>query len=179
MNLKLYGIATAIALAFAGAAQAQSGTATQGSAADKQRPAAGNTASDRKTRDAEEDRIEADYKAAKAKCDAMKGNEKDICEKEAKANEKVAKAELNAKKNPSERNQRTGQEAKIDGKYDVAKEKCDSMKGNEKDACEKTAKAERDRAKADMQRAEAKSERKQTAGSGATRSDKPSDKPAK
>ena len=100
MNLKLYGIATAIALAFAGAAQAQSGTATQGSAADKQRPAAGNTASDRKTRDAEEDRIEADYKAAKAKCDAMKGNEKDICEKEAKANEKVAKAELNAKKNP-------------------------------------------------------------------------------
>ena len=56
------------------------------------------------------------------------------------------------------------QEAKIDGKYDVAKEKCDSMKGNEKDACEKTAKAERDRAKADMKRAEAKSKRAQADG---------------
>ena len=156
MNLKLYGIATAIALAFAGNALAQSS----------------NTSSDRKLRNAEEDKVEADYKAAKAKCETMKGNQKDVCEKEAKANEKVAKAELNAKKNPSERNQRKVQETKIDAKYDVAKEKCDAMKGNEKDACEKTAKAERDRAKADMKRAEAKTERKQ-AGTGATRNDKP------
>ena len=167
MKLKLYGIAAAIALAFAGTAQAQSSGTTQGSTADKQRPAAGATSSERKARNAEEEKIEADYKAAKAKCDAMKDNEKDVCEKEAKAQEKVAKAELAAKKNPSERNQRKVQEAKIDGKYDVAKEKCDSMKGNEKDACEKQAKAERDKAKAEMKRAEAKSERKQ-AGSGAT-----------
>src|SRR5687767_5100916 len=110
MTFRIYGITAAIALAFAaGAAQAQS-TTTQGSTADKPRSATGATSSERKVRDAEEDRIEADYKAAKAKCDAMKGNEKDVCEKEAKANEKVAKAELNAKKNPSERNQRKVQE---------------------------------------------------------------------
>jgi hypothetical protein len=177
MDMKIYGMATAIAFAFtAGLVQAQS-TATQGSTADKPRSAAGATASDRKARDAEEDRIEAEYKAAKAKCDAMKGNEQDVCEKEAKGKEKVAKAELNAKNNPSERNQRKVQEAKAEAQYDLAKEKCDAMKGDQKDACQKQAKAEHDRAKADMKRAEAKSERRQS-GSGTT-APRTSDKPAK
>ena len=87
---------------------------------------------DRKVKNAEEDRIEADAKAAKAKCETMKDNAKDVCEKEAKAKEKVAKAELNAKNNPTPSNQRKVAEAKAEGEYDVAKEKCDDMKGNEK-----------------------------------------------
>ena len=37
--------------------------------------------------------------------------------------------------------------AKADGEYSVAKEKCGAMKGNEKDACVKDAKANHDRAK--------------------------------
>src|SRR3954471_14569509 len=47
---------------------------------------------------AEKDKIAADYKEAKAKCKTMSGNAKDVCEKEAKGNENVAKAELDAKK---------------------------------------------------------------------------------
>jgi len=129
MKLKLYGIAAAIALAFAVPAQAQT---------------------DRKVKNAEEDRIEAEYKADKAKCDSMNGNAKDVCEKQAKGKEKVAKAELEAKANPSERNQRHVEEAKADAAYDVAKEKCDDLKGNEKDACQKDAKAQHERAKASM-----------------------------
>jgi hypothetical protein len=146
MNLKLYGLAAAIALAFAlPAAQAQ----TTGGAAPSTPTA---SSADRKMKNAEEDRVEADYKADKAKCDSMNGNAKDVCVKEAKGKEKVAKAELDAKKDPSARNQRKVLEAKADAKYDVAKEKCDGMKGNEKSACEKDAKAEHERAQADIKR---------------------------
>ncbi len=103
-------------------------------------------------KDAEEERIEADYKAAKAKCDAMKDNAKDVCEKEAKAKEKVAKAELDAKTDPSQRNQRKVAETQGRSEHEVAKAKCDDMKGDEKNACEKQAKAKHDQAKADIKK---------------------------
>jgi hypothetical protein len=91
----------------------------------------------------------------------MNGNAKDVCEKEAKGKEKVAKAELDARTNPSERSQRKVEEAKAEAKYDVAKERCDDMKGKEKSACEKEAKADHERAKATMA--------KRTASTGASR----------
>ena len=151
MNMKIHAVAAAVLLAFAGVAQAQT-------TAPADRPAARDTAprsdsaprSDRKVKDAEEERIEAAYKADKAKCDGMNGNAKDVCEKQAKGKEKVAKAELDAKANPSDRNTRKVQEAKAEAEYEVAKEKCDDMKGNDKDACQKDAKASHERAKAAM-----------------------------
>jgi hypothetical protein len=82
----------------------------------------------------------------------MKDNAKDVCMAEAKAKEKVAKAELDAKNNPSQRNQRKVAETKAEGEYDVAKEKCDDMKGDEKNACQKQAKAKHDQAKADIKK---------------------------
>ena len=148
MKIQLCGIAAAVALAFAGLAQAQSSPST--APATPRAPAA-----DQKMKSAEKDRIEAEYKADKARCDGMKGNAKDVCVKEAKGKEKVAKAELDAKTDPSEHNQRKVMEAKADAQYDVAKEKCDDMKGKEKSACEKEAKAEHDRAQADMKRSAA------------------------
>ncbi len=135
MNLKTHAVAAAVMLAFAGFAQAQT-----------QAPAG----VDRKAKNAEEERIEAAYKADKAKCDGLNGNAKDVCEKEAKGKEKVAKAELDAKANPSDRNTRKVQEAKAEAEYEVAKEKCDDLKGNDKDACQKDAKANHERAKAAM-----------------------------
>lgn len=145
MKLKLYGITAAVALAFSFATPAQAQT-TPNAAPSTPR------AADHKMKKADEERIEADYKADKAKCDGMKGNAKDVCVKEAKGKEKIAKAELDARTDPSEHNQRKVLEAKAEAQYDVAKEKCDDMKGNEKSACEKDAKAEHERAKADMKR---------------------------
>ena len=144
MKLQILSIAAAVALAFG--AQAQ----TTGSGKHEMKSA-------------EKERIEADYKADKAKCDSMQGNAKDVCMKQAKGKENVAKAELNAKDNPSPRNQRKVDEAKAKADYEVAKEKCDDQKGNEKSACEKEAKAAYDRAKADIKKADAKS-----AGTGST-----------
>ncbi len=126
MNLKLCGLAAAVALAFAGTAQAADSV--------------------RDMHKAEKERIEATYKADKAKCDPMKGNAKDVCMKEAKGREKVAKAELDARDDKSGNAQYKVAKAKAEADYDVAKERCDDQKGKEKSACENEAKAKRDQA---------------------------------
>jgi hypothetical protein len=156
MTLKLCSLAAAVALALGmSAAQAQSTTAprtTVDKAMDK--PAGG----DRKAKKADEDRVEAEYKAAKAKCDAIKDkNEKEVCEADAKGQMKVAKAELEQKYEPSVAHERKVQEAKAEHEYEVAKEKCDAMKGKEESACEKQAKAKYEQAKADIKKQSARS----------------------
>lgn len=99
---------------------------------------------------ATKDRIDADYKTAKERCDAMTGNAKDVCQKEAKGNEKIAKADLDARQKNTDKARREALEAKADAEYDVAKEKCDDLSGNQKDVCVKDAKAVEQRAKADI-----------------------------
>lgn len=96
---------------------------------------------------AEKQRIEADSKAGKEKCKDMKGNAKDICQAEAKGQEKLAKAELELKLKDTPKNHYGVAAAKADMEYNVAKEKCDDMKGKDKDACQKDAKAARASAK--------------------------------
>jgi hypothetical protein len=134
MKLKLIAIAASFALA--GIAQAQT---------------------------SDKDKIEGQYKIDKAKCDSMTGNAKDVCMQEAKGKEKVAKAELDAKSDPSASNQRKVEEAKADAKYDVAKERCDDMKGKEKDACQKDAKAAHEKDKAEIEKQQASSSGSTTA----------------
>jgi len=99
---------------------------------------------------AEKDKIEADYKVDKAKCDGMKDNAKDICAKEAKGKEKVSLAELEQQYQPSDRHARSVQEEKVDAKYQVAKEKCDDQKGDAKSACVKQAEADQAKGKANL-----------------------------
>ncbi|HET7197630.1 MAG TPA: hypothetical protein VFI86_03125 [Burkholderiales bacterium] len=160
MQLKLLSIAAAAALAFAGAAQAQtSGTPSGGGA----RPTV-----DRQAKKADEDKAKADYKAAIAECKGMKGNEHEVCEADAKGNEKVAKAELEQKYSPSPAHQRKVDEAKAEHEYKVAEQKCKAMKGAEKSACEKDAKAQHDRAKADIKQKDAKAGGSRNAATGAS-----------
>ena len=52
------------------------------------------------------EKIEANYKMDKAKCDGLKDNAKDVCEKEAKGKQNVAKAELEQQFKPSDGNAR-------------------------------------------------------------------------
>ena len=110
---------------------------------------------------AEKDRIEAHYKQAKQSCDAMSGNKKDVCMKEAKGHEKVATAELDAKQKNTDKARRDAALAKAEAEYDVAKEKCDDSSGNAKDACLKEAKAEYQSTRAEVAKSGA------TASSGA------------
>jgi hypothetical protein len=90
---------------------------------------------------AEKTRISVDYEADKKACADLKANAKDICVEEAKANEKVAMAELefNYSGKPADGSKLA--KAKVTSAYSVAKEKCDDQAGNAKDVCIKEAKA--------------------------------------
>ena len=96
------------------------------------------------------EKIEADYKVDKAKCDTLKDNAKDVCDKEAKGKENVAKAELEQQYKPSESHARNVKEEQVKATYEVAKEKCDDLKGDAKNACEKQAKADEAKGKAEI-----------------------------
>ena len=82
----------------------------------------------------------AEYKEARARCNDLGGNPKDVCIKEAKAVKKSTIADANAAK----KNAATSAEAnedKREAEFKVAKAKCDSMSGNTRDICEKEAEA--------------------------------------
>ena len=98
---------------------------------------------------AEKQKIEAAYKADKAACKDLSGNAKDVCVEEAKAKEKVAKAENEAAYKGTEKAQYDARVARAEANYAVAKEKCDDRTGNDKDVCIKEAKAAQTKAKAD------------------------------
>ncbi len=98
-----------------------------------------------------EDRIAAEYATAKATCDPLSGNAKDICIAEAKGKEKVAKSELEARNEPTADNHYKALAAKAEADYAVASEKCDDKAGNDKDICVKEAKAVETRVKADAE----------------------------
>ncbi|NRF70323.1 hypothetical protein HLB44_25265 [Aquincola sp. S2] len=100
---------------------------------------------------AEHDRIEEAYKTDKKACDALKDNAKDVCQAEAKAKEKVAKADLKYRESGDQKHAVKLAEVKAETEYDVAKEKCEDLKGAAQSDCKKQAKdvekAARDAAK--------------------------------
>ena len=118
-------------------------------------PCMGYAALSKEERKAEQDRISGTYKAAKATCDGMKGNAKDICMAEAKGAQKVAKAELEAQDKGTAKEQAKVRVARAEAEYGVAKEKCDELKGKDKDACQKDAKAALNRVKSEAKVAKA------------------------
>ena len=79
----------------------------------------------------------------------LKDNAKDICVEEAKAKEKVGKAELEFNYTGKANDGNKVLVAKAEAAYAVAKEKCDDLAGNTKDVCVKEAKAVEIKALAD------------------------------
>lgn len=99
---------------------------------------------------AAKDKIEATYKAAKDACDAQKGNAKDVCVKEAKATEKIAKADLEFKHTGKESDRLKAEQVKAEQEYEVAAERCEDRSGADKSACKADAKAAEKRALASI-----------------------------
>lgn len=85
------------------------------------------------------DQVSAQYDADMKHCETMKGNEHDVCKKEAKARRDSTKADAKADKKTAEAKHDAVKE-KRDGAYKVAKEKCDAMSGDAKDQCVAEAK---------------------------------------
>jgi hypothetical protein len=131
-------------------------------------------AEDRMTRDAykaEKERIEADYKVAKEGCNKLSGNAEDVCKAQAKATQRIAEADLDARNKGTAKARADARMVRAEAQYDVAKEKCDDLSGNAKDVCVKEAKAAEKKAKAEAKadRADARSPDTRADASVATR----------
>ena len=93
-------------------------------------------------------KIEKEHDAAKDKCDAL--TKEDVCEEQADVAR--AKAELAAaQKYDNTPDRLNAAHRKLaEAEYELAEEKCDAMKGNQKDSCMNTAKSVRTAAMAEI-----------------------------
>lgn len=84
-----------------------------------------------------------EYKAAKEKCDQMKGNEKEVCVAEARAARTKARAEAEAETKNTSSAKRKALVDTANADYGVAKAKCKAQEGDARDKCMKEAKEKR------------------------------------
>jgi hypothetical protein len=103
---------------------------------------------------AAKNRAATEYKSARAQCDSMSGNQKDVCIAEAKAAEKKAVADANAQFKNTDKARADARIAAAEADYDVAKARCGAKTGNDKDVCMKEAKAAEVKAMADAKASE-------------------------
>jgi len=81
------------------------------------------------------------YKDARAKCNELSGNPKEVCIAEAKAAETGSKADAEAKYKNTTKAYLNARIVRADGEFSVAKEKCGAKTGNEKQLCLEEARA--------------------------------------
>jgi hypothetical protein len=99
-------------------------------------------------------RIEAEFKDSKAACNKFTDNVKDVCREEAKAKEKVARAELEYNRSGTPKDAAKLATVRADTAYDVARERCDDRSGSDKAACVGEAKTAHTKALADAKLAQ-------------------------
>jgi hypothetical protein len=95
------------------------------------------------------DNAEMSYKSAKATCDSLAGNAKDVCIAEAKVEKTYSIAKTDGDFKNTAKAIYDGRIEVAGAEYDLAKTKCAAKAGNDKDVCIKEAKAIEVRAQAD------------------------------
>jgi len=96
-------------------------------------------------------KAEAARAVAKQRCDAVTGNARDVCLKQADAAETAAKGESEVLRKTYDANATADQKAadarqeaaldKLEARYEIAKERCDAFAGNRKAECLAEAKS--------------------------------------
>jgi len=97
----------------------------------------------------EQNRISENFRLDRQVCASRSGNAKAICLAEAKANEKVALADLEARDKGTAKARQDALIVRAETGYDVAKQRCEDFAGNAKDVCRTDAQAALTKAKAD------------------------------
>ncbi|MBC7513913.1 MAG: hypothetical protein H7234_05690 [Herminiimonas sp.] len=87
------------------------------------------------------DKAANDFKLARARCDVLTGNPKDVCIVEAKAARVYLEANAKARYKNSLASTTDARKAIADADYEVEKTRCASLTGNPKDVCLKESKA--------------------------------------
>lgn len=90
---------------------------------------------------AQQERVEAEYDAAQARCKPMKGISRDVCNEQVRGNRDVAAAELEMQYKPSADADEKVRLAKAEAVYAVALQRCKEYDGNTREVCRKDAKA--------------------------------------
>lgn len=90
---------------------------------------------------AETARINAAQEADLVRCKQLSGNANDVCTLEVKGTQQVAMADLKARNEGTKTAAYDARVVRAKTAYDVAKEKCDDLAGNDKDVCVKAAKS--------------------------------------
>lgn len=83
------------------------------------------------------DRAAAQHEAAEDKCEKLTGNEQDVCE--AQADLVRARAHVTAAETHNKNELRQARRNLVDAEYEVAEEKCESLRGDAQDKCEDSA----------------------------------------
>jgi len=91
----------------------------------------------------------AEYKLARARCDAIAGNPKDVCVAEAKAARVRAEGDATAQYKNTLRAYTTARKDIAEADYGVDRARCEALTGNDKDVCITQAKSTRTAALAD------------------------------
>ena len=108
------------------------------------------------------DAASVDFKVARAKCDSLTDNKKDVCIAEAKAARTFVEANAKAQYKNTVGARTTATKDIADANYDVEKAKCGSQTGNAKDVCIKAAQVNKvaavSNAKADKKVVEARTD---------------------
>lgn len=99
-------------------------------------------------------RIGNELTADTAACTALQRNARDICIEEAKARDKVARADLEHSYTGNPADATKARVVRAETAFDVAKERCDDSTGNARDVCIKQAHATKVRAVAAAKLAE-------------------------
>src|SRR5262245_2305361 len=95
---------------------------------------------------AAQERIDAEYRAARERCQTVPDDARDVCYAEAKARQRIDQAAAAARVDNAPRARYAAQIARAEAEYQVAKERCKSNAG--KDPCVHAAEEAEDRAKA-------------------------------
>ncbi|MDY0962388.1 MULTISPECIES: BON domain-containing protein [Massilia] len=92
------------------------------------------------------DKAAADYRTAKTKCDAMKGNAEEVCEDEAKLAQARAELDAYTKYDTTGGNLRDARAKVVRAEHELADTQCDATAAGDKDRCKATAGSIRDAA---------------------------------
>ena len=98
-------------------------------------------------------RIDADFEAARERCDDLAGQAKNVCLAEARAERRIRKVEVAARGQGTSKAWYDAHIARAEAEFGVAKERCGIRAGDERAACIAEARADEARAKEEARRA--------------------------
>lgn len=111
-------------------------------------------------------RIDAEFEAARERCDALAGQPKDVCLAEARADRRIRKAEVAARGQGTIKGWYDAKIARAEAEFGVAKERCGVHAGADRETCVADARQREARVKDEARRARDEAETKTGDGRG-------------